>query len=172
MGFGKDGKGVIIKQSVSQALGALGANAGILIGTKPAILERFRMIKTELFAALTGLTGGEGNNILIGLADGDLSLAEIEEAIEQTLPLGPNDAVGEAVAERFVKWLGATPVVHATATEKLFTNEKGGHMMSETVRWTYARTKSWNYFVYNLGAALTTGASCTIRAKQFGVWVL
>ncbi len=44
--------------------------------------------------------------------------------------------------------------------------------MEKTLRWTFSRTKSWNFFVYNLGAAITTGATVIIKAKSFGVWVL
>ncbi len=39
MGFGKDGKGVIIRESKAQALGGLGAGVPILIGAQLAILE-------------------------------------------------------------------------------------------------------------------------------------
>ncbi len=170
MGFGKDGKGIILRQSISQALGTLGQNTAILIGTKPAILERYRMIKTEVFAGLIGLTSGEGSNLLFGIADGDLSVAEIEEAIELAgAPVGPNDPVDSAIVERYVKWLGASD--HEIATEGLIHNHRGGQLIEETIRWTFARTKSWNYFLYNLGAALTTGSSLAVRAKQFGVWV-
>ena len=170
MGFGKDGKGVIIRQSVSQALGTLGANTAIIVGTNIDILERFRMIKSEIYAGLTSLTSTEGANLLFGIAEGDLTLAEIEEAIELTGgPVGPNDPVNEAIAERFVKWLGASD--HEIATEGLFHNNMGGQLLEHTIRWTFARTKSWNFFVYNLGAALTTGASVVVRSKSFGVWV-
>jgi len=170
MGFGKDGKGVIVRQSVSQALGTLGANTALIIGTNIATLERFRMLKTEIYAGITSLTSGEGGSLLFGIVDGDLTLSEIEEAIELTGgPVGPNDPVNEAIAMRFMKWLGASD--HEIATEGLFHNDEGGQLLAETIRWTFARTKSWNFFVYNLGAALTTGASVVVRAKSFGVWV-
>ncbi len=93
MGFGKDGKGVIIREGRAQAIGALAAATGFLIATKLATLERFRMLKSEVFASIIGLTGGEGTGLVFGLADGDLTLAEIEEAIELGGPLGPNDIV-------------------------------------------------------------------------------
>ncbi len=169
MGFGKDGKGVIIRQSLNQAIGTLAAQVSLLIGTKPATLERFRIIKAEIYATITGATSGELNGMFLGLADGDFSNAEIEAAIEANGPQGPNDQVGEELAERFIMMFGATD--RETGTELVFHNDHGGHIMSETVRWTFARTKSWNWFIYNMGAAPTTGASVIIRAKLFGVWV-
>ncbi len=169
MGFGKDGKGVIIKESRTQALGALANSAGILIGTKLATLERFRMLKTEVMASIVSLTSGEGSGLWMGLADGDLSLAEIEAAIESNGPLGPNDSVQEAIADRFIMILGAGDI--EVATEYLFHNHNGGHLMTATPRWTFARTKSWNWFVYNQGTVLTTGATVNIKVKDFGVWV-
>ncbi len=169
MGFGKDGKGVIIRENRTQALGALANAAGILIGTPLVTLERFRMIKNELWAAMTGLTTGEGTGLLIGLADGDLTITEIEQAIEVAGPLGPNDQESANRAERWTMFVGA--VDRETGTEAIFENEKGGHKMENTIRWTFARTKAWNYFVYNLGDTITTGSSVKIRGKSFGVWV-
>ncbi len=169
MGFGKDGKGVIIRESRVQALGALGINTGILIGTKLATLERFRMLRSEVFATMTGLTTGEGTGLLFGLADGQFTLVEIEAAIEADGPLGPNDTITEDIADRPVWFSGA--VDRETGTEAVFENDEGGHMMVLKPRWTFARTKSWNFFVYNLGAAMTTGSQVQFRGKQFGVWV-
>ncbi len=169
MGFGKDGMGVIIKESRVQALGALANQSAILIGTNIDTLERYRMIKLELFATVTELTTGEGTGLLIGIADGDFTLADIEASIELSGPLGPNDKDLADRADRYTKWLGA--IDRETGVTGIFENEHGGHEMAKTIRWTFARTKSWNYFVYNLGPTITTGATVQIRAKSFGVWV-
>ncbi len=169
MGFGKNGTGVIIRENRVQALGALSASAGVIIGTKLATLERFRMLRNECVASLTALTSGEGTALLMVLADGQFTLAEVEAAIEANGPLGPNDTVTEDIADRPVWFSGA--VDRETGTEAIFENENGGHMLVLKPRWTFARTKSWNYIVYNLGDNLTTGASVRIRSKSFGVWV-
>lgn len=169
MGFGKDGKGVIIRESRSQTLAALDAEGGVLVGTKLVTLERFRMLKLEVYAVIKNLTTGEGTGLLFGLADGDYTIAEIEAAIETDGPLGPNDTVAAELAMRPIWWMGA--VDRETGTEAIFENEQGGHRMVFNPRWTFSRTKSWNFFVYNLGAQLTTGSSVIIRAKSFGVWV-
>lgn len=170
MGFGKDGKGVIIRQSLNQPILTLAAQVTLIIGTKPAILERFRIIKAEVIATITGATSGELNGMFLGLADGDFSNAEIEAAIEANGPAGPNDVVSEELAERYIMWFGATD--RETGTTLVFHNEEGGHEMKRTIRWTFSRTKSWNWFIYNMGVAPTTGANVIIRAKLFGVWVV
>ncbi len=169
MGFGKDGLGVIIRESRSQTVLGLAQEAGVIIGTKLVTLERFRMLRCEVYATMFNLTTGEGTGLLFGLADGQFTLAEIEAAIEVDGPLGPNDTIQEDIADRPVWFSGA--VDRETGTEAIFVNERGGHMMVLKPRWTFARTKSWNFFVYNLGATLTTGSSVIIRVKSFGVWV-
>lgn len=47
----------------------------------------------------------------------------------------------------------------------------GMHEGTINPRWTYSRTKSWNWMVFNRGNALTTGGTVVINTKDFGVWV-
>ncbi len=169
MGFGKDGKGVIIRESRTQAITTLGNLAALLIGTKLVTLERFRMLKTEIWATITGMTSGEMTGMTIGLADGDYSVSEIQAAMVNEGPLGPNDKANEDISDR-VTWL-AGAIDRETGTEAIFENEQGGHMLTLKPRWTFARTKSWNWFLFNTGAAPTTGATVSIVVKSFGVWV-
>ncbi len=172
MGFGKDGKGVIIMQDLEQALLTLANNTGIIIATAPAILERFRMLKSVLFCVLNNIAAGEGGGLQLYLADGDLTLAEIEENIELNGPLGPNDTVNEAIAMRAVYKVAAMVGDISISEEGAhLLNETGGPIISVKPRWTFARTKAWNWVLYNDGPALTTGTTVKINAKNFGVWV-
>ena len=171
MGFGKDGKGVIITETRPQALGSLGGSSGILVGTNLATLERFRMLKSEVSLACSNVVGDEANNLGLYLVDGDLTLAEAEEAIETNGPLGPNDAIGAARAMRAVfrvegqvDMAGAEPISGGAVNNGILQG-------SINPRWTFSRTKSWNWMIYNKGASMTTGATGTIHAKNFGVWV-
>ncbi len=174
MGFGKDGLGVIINEKRNQALGALGQDTGIIIGTKLATLERFRMLKSEVHAVITGLTIAEGGGLALYLCDGDLSLTEIDQAIEANGPLGPNDSVQAATVERFTKLVGAmseqmSPANFAFPLSDAKTNAPVCVVLP---RWTFARTKSWNWVLYNHAGAIQTGATVLIMAKSFGVWVM
>ncbi len=172
MGFGKDGKGVIITEARIQTLGTLAQDTGILIGTKIATLERFRMLKAELLVTLRGLTAGDGGGYALYLCDGDLTLNEIELQIESTGPVGPNDAVAAAIAERFVKLVGVSKILTSNIDQNMVDANTGGPMIVTMPRWTFSRTKSWNWVLYNNGQAPTTGAAVAIKVKNFGVWVL
>ncbi len=169
MGFGKDGKGVILRESRTQALGGLANNSGVIIGTATAILERFRMLKAELTCTVSGITSGESTGLLLYLADGDLSLAEVEAAILADGPVGPNDRVTEAIVERPTWMAGVND--HLVGDEGIFTNEMGGHLLVIKPRWTFARTKGWNWIIFNQGSTVTTGITVAIIDKLFGVWV-
>ncbi len=173
MGFGKDGKGVIIVEQRSQVVGTLNGNASLIIGVNLATVERFRMLKNELRAVFVSSTAGDMVGMGIGIADGDLTTAQIEEAIETNGPLGPNDIVNAEEAMRPVWMLGTFDGRSdvAVAEKVMLDDLTGGAVMTKSVRWTFAAVKSWNYFLYNGGTAPTTGASILIRAKSFGVWV-
>ncbi len=169
MGFGKDNKGAIVMQKVGQALGALAQGAGILIGTKPALTNDYRMLKSIGAAVADNMTAGEGQGLLLYLADGDLTLAEVEAKIEQTGPLGSSDRVEQEIAERYVRLIGAAG--ESLGTELSFHNMEGGDILVVKPRWTFGETKSWNYVVYNLGETLTTGGVVQTNWEHFGVWV-
>ncbi len=172
MGFGKDGTGVIITEKRLQALLTLAQDTGLIIGTKVATLERFRMLKSHVVATMRAVTSGEGGGYLLYLADGDLTLTEIELAIESTGPVGPNDRVAQDIAERPVFLVGATnPNSNSVLEQPFFDIETGAPVITVKPRWTFARTKSWNWVLYNNGQAPTTGSVVAIQVKNFGVWV-
>ncbi len=172
MGFGKDGKGVIIQQALAQTLGTLAANTGIILGTNLATVERFRMLKSDVFCVITAGTGAELGGLELYLADGDLTLAEIEETIEANGPLGPNDITTSNRAMRPVFRVGAVVLGIAGASDAIHLRGLDGSPLLEVKpRWTFASVKSWNWVIYNAGLVLTTGSSANIRARSFGVWV-
>lgn len=161
----------IVTESRSQALGALVNNTAILIGTKLPITKDFRMLKTEVFSTLDGLTAGEGEGLILGLARGDLSTTEIQEAIQTNGPLGPNETEDEEEAKRPVWILGGGDVSPGSETKRMIANEFGGAKMTGKPRWTFQESDSWNWFVYNLGITLTTGANVRIFAKNYGLFL-
>ncbi len=172
MGFGKDGKGVIIRETATVALLTLAANTGISLtgGVGSGLLERFRIIKTEFLALIIFGTFVSGDGpIELYLVDADLTLAEAEAAIEATGPLGPNDRVGAEVAQRWTKAMGAIPFVPENEGPGSLLN--GGMIVEQTIRWTFAPAKGWRWHAQNFGNAITTGATIKVRAKHFGVWV-
>ncbi len=172
MGFGKDGQGVIIREGQTVALGALAQNAGIIVGTNLATLERFRMLKSEINAVIIALTNGEGTGLLLFLVDGDFSLAEFEASIEQSGPLGPNDSVSADLSERFSMLVGGCQATDSSGNDVMVRDANTNAVICVAKpRWTFARTKSWNWVIYNQGATLTTGSTARMKMKHFGVWV-
>ncbi len=171
-GFGKDDKGVIVYESRSQALSGLSGNAGILVGTKLATSEDFKMLRNETTAMLTGLTVGQGGGLLFGIADGDLTLVEIEEALDRNGPLTRVDSDGMNVANRAVFITGVYEPRSLDEDEGLFRDKiTDALILSSKLRWRFHKTASWNYFVYNAGTTITTGASVKIHSKSWGLWL-
>ncbi len=175
MGFGKDGKGAILKDSPTQALLTLAANTGIVIaggntiGT--SLRERFRIIKSEISARITGATFASGDGpIAIYLVDGVFSLAEFEASIEIAGPDGPNEQDVASTVERWAMRIGEIPFIAENEGPGSLLNR--GMPVEKTIRWTFAKEFGWQWIAYNEGTALTTGASVEVRAKHFGVWVI
>ncbi len=171
MGFGKDNKGVVIQEARSQALGALSNGSGILIGTKLAITDSFRMLKAIGNFHITGLTALEGAGLLLYLANGNLSLAEAEAQIELSGPLDRSARPEVEIAERFVKLIGCTGDVDATLEQTIKDAHTNAPVVVTKPRWTFGDADSWNWILYNHGQNLTTGAVCSIRVTSYGVWV-
>ncbi len=178
MGFGKDNKGVIIQESRSQAIGTLATSTGLVIGTNLGILERFRMLKAEMSAIITGATTLEMNGMRLYLVDGDLSLPEIEAQIEGNGPVGPNDRIAADIAERFVilagTFLSDGGDVGVDGQVVCKDKDTNAPVIMVKPRWTFARTKGWDWVLYNATGrnVPTTGATVRIICKNFGVWVL
>ncbi len=172
MGFGKQGTGIILRENVANA--ALGALASVdLVGITAAIVlqEDFRILKSEIICIISGLTAGEGEGLVFGMANGELSAAEIEECLEAIGPLDRNDRVAHERAMRKVDTLGVLKQPSASSTEGSFENAQGGRIMTSTKRWTYSDPEGYTYWIYNLGPALTTGATAQLLATHYGVWV-
>ncbi len=173
MGFGKDGRGAIITSTRSQALAGLASNAVIAIGTKIPIIEDFRILRQEISAHVSGLTAGEGNGSSLIVYDGDLGVTEAAAARDAEGPVGPNDSVVAATAERPVWLLGIFGDDQSSDhTQLVARGRDGSPICMHKPRWTFASSKSWVVGFHNTsGVALTTGATVRIVTKQWGVWV-
>ncbi len=169
MGFGKDGKGAMIREIQSVALGTL-ANVTALKLSTITLGEDFRILKSEILAKVGGLTAGEGDDLLFGICNAELTVAEISEAIVVDGPTNRNDRDGQEKAERNVKILSSSDQV-LSAVDRAFLGENGGPMIISKHRWTYSDPEGWAFFVFNNGSALQTGATAVAIATHYGVWV-
>lgn len=172
MGFGKNDTGVIIRDVTAGALGAVAATAAVTFAG-PAITDDFRMLKMESLGVVTGLTNDEAESLIFGIANADLTAAQIADAINLGAPLNRADRDLQEQAMRNVK-------IISQLQDR--SGESGAHteMLLETVglpvvskhRWTYTKGVGWDYFIYNRGsAALTTGAIFRSQHTIFGLWL-
>ena len=173
MGFGKNNTGVIIREQATQALGTLAANTALIIATGDlTITEDFRMLKSEIVAHLDALTSTEGDGLLLGIANGELTIAEIAETLQTDGPADFSDREGTERAERFVKVISQFEQSDQTKTNGIFRNENGGPIIVIKPRWSFSNTNGWNFFLYNDGAnAFSTGAVVRLIMTHFGVWI-
>ncbi len=172
MGFGKDGKGVIIREQSTITLGGLAAGVAVK-GISEVALETtsFRIIKMEYFISQSGAFGAEGDEALIGFANDVLSVTEIAASLTVDGPKDRNDTPGRNTAE-FAVWLLAQLKEPTDATTGYDRPLNMGRPMEKVLRWTFTPPEGWTWFAYNpLAGALTTGAVFRIHAKYYGVWV-
>ncbi len=173
MGFGKDGKGIMIREDQTITLGALADQAATLINAIQ-LDEDFRILKTQIVATVKGLAAGEGAGLILLLTEGLLTVAQVEAVMELNGPLAPRDTAAMEIASRWVRTCGVTD--HEVSEETNFNNENDGPMLEVMPRWTFQRRRTateggWNWVVYNNGKLLTTGASVQVKAIHYGVWV-
>ncbi len=171
MGFGKDGTGTIIRETIAAAaLGALGGS-DVVGFASPGITEDFRILKTVVYAAVDGMTASEGELLALYIGNGELLAAEVEAAIEADGPLDRNDRGGAELAERQVHLIGVGRKQSDADTFVQFESQEGGLIMEDKFRWTYSDSEGWAWFIYNMGGSMTTGSTLQLRATHYGVWV-
>ncbi len=163
MGFGKDGKGQIFYETSILAPGALAAKDALVDPNgqynQGTLLEDVRILKSEI--KIDVRSGTAGDVVLIGMANGELSAAEIEGSLEST-PLNSNDRGELEKALRAV-----FPIVQFTIGD-----DPASIDIVKTLRWTFNNPEGWSWWMYNpRTAAMTTGAEIILFAKHFGVWV-
>ncbi len=176
MGFGKDGKGAIVKEQTTFSLGALAGQA--LIGANSGVVldKDFRILKSDITCVLTGITSLEGAGLILYMSEGELSDALVEANIELDGPVGMGDQSQEEIAERWVRRVGTSPNDTVNNTERMMQNEYGGALLKINPRWTFRRRRTgteggWNWNIYNDGVTLTSGTVARILATHYGVWV-
>ncbi len=104
---------------------------------------------------------------MYGVMSSDLTLAELEEWLETDGPLNPSDIVGQERASRgrFIRILGS---MHNSgnglmAVDFIKNESLGGLKIGEDAG-------GYTYWIYNLDATLTTGATWRIATQTFARW--
>ncbi len=172
MGFGKDGKGVIITQIDEITLLTL-ADATVLKQDSPlGVNEDFRIIKMEVASTLKDSSANE-IPLYLYLANNELTVAEIEQATSASGPINRGNRQPQEHAERAVFLLGGYfSEVGASQNSPLMGADGQRGVITKTIRWTFSSQDGFILCALNdSGAALTTGSIITLAVKYFGVWV-
>ncbi len=171
MGFGKNNTGAIIRSQEGVALGTLGDVTAIKMASEVSLEEDFRLLKMEILGRVGGLTSGEGVGLCLGIANGELSVAEIGEALLVDGPSDRNDRLKQERAERFVKLFASTGQGQVDIARN-FIGEGGSPLIVVKPRWTFSNPEGWDLFVWNHGgSALQTGAVVDLTIVFYGVWL-
>ncbi len=151
-----------VKTTGGVALGALAnvtVQTGALVGTADGA---YRLMSTNLLWSIKNQTVGEGP-IVVGVAHGDYSVAEIKEAIESGSSINIGDKVAIEKGNRLVREIG---VFSGLATEETLND---GRPIKTRLNWAIPIGINVNCFAYNdSGAQLNTG---TIVDATGPLWV-
>ncbi len=142
------------------ALGTLAA-ATVLSGNLWTESSDFYVVSAELYVGLRGHTGNEGP-ILVGLAHGDLTDAEIEESIEAVTSAQLSDRIQRERATRPVRDIGMFP---GNAADEMIND---GNPVKTPIRWMNRQGDDMKAWAFNSdGSALTTGTVFNLEGKIF-----
>ncbi len=166
----------ILRSKESIALLTLAADTAITLGSGITITQNLFMTALECLGQIDGLTAGEGHGLLIGIANADLSVTEIQEALLVDGPVDLNDKVKAERASRFVKLFGGVGTMGqqgASAQSLPLVGEHGGRLMKVNPKWLFtAASGGFQMFIWNNGATLTTGAVVDIQNVFYGSWII
>lgn len=148
--------------NVTLALGTL-ASGSAITGGLTGLADNFWFQSGDLSWSLDNHTAGQGP-ILVGLANGDLSAAEIVESIN-AVPAARSDIINRELARRPVRRVGAFDAVNSG--EKLF----DGRTERQTIKMFCSVGVELNAYAFNAsGSTLTTGSQLRIFGVLYGSW--
>jgi len=160
-----------IRQNDTIELLTLANGAWIYQGNTLPLDEDFHMVKAQIRACMINHTAGEVP-LLIAMASGDLTVAEIAEAWAANGPSNRSDRIPKERAERPL-WILTQ---FGSFTDELLLNEHGGPVLDFPPKgmkgWTFSNDTGWGLVVgNNSGAGLTTGTIIRFTADYFGRWL-
>lgn len=140
------------------------ADGGVAAGSlHTAFTEDFFCVSARLTWALEDHTVGEGP-LHVGLAHGDYSTTEIDEALDVEV-LGPEDRIE---TERMRRWVRTAGTFNEQATASTLND---GKVIGTKCLFTISDGEALRVFAQNKsGAALTTGSRLNIRGHLLGRW--
>ncbi len=170
--------GEIITEVQTVALLTLADQAAIKF-TQLTLEEDFRILKSEICAFIQSLDDADNlTGLLFGIANNELTVSEIAEAIATQGPVNRNDRGAHEQTNRWVKILsmGRCQVQGQNGSRTVetyyFPGDNDSSIITSKDRWTYSDPEGWCFFIFNnTGSPLITGGAVRLTAKHFGVWV-
>ncbi len=141
------------------------ADGAALIGDlfNNALGEDLFIISIDGAWAIRGLTATEGP-ISVGYSHGDLTAAEVVEALDAELT-DPDDIIQKERARRPVRYVGRFPGLN---TNEVLNN---GNRSRTTLKFSVGDTFKPSFFARNQsGGTLTTGAIVEVEGVLYGRW--
>ncbi len=128
-----------------------------------AVTQSGFVTSTTVMSQMLGLTSGEGTGLVLGVADGDLSDAEIEEAIEAQGPFFRGQTPQSEQSARMVRILGPIgPQAHETPST-LLTHFEFFDRYPTRISFSEDKAAMLRWFIFNAGpASLTGGSTCRL----------
>ncbi len=149
----------------SLALSTL-ANGVVIKQTMVTLTHPARMISADLSWFINDLASGE-DPIMVGVAAGDYTVAEIAEAINAA-PTSPSDRIEKEQAQRFVRKVGFIGD-GALGTPSRLNN---GKPIRTKMRWLVGDDQEPVIWAMNrTGAILSTGAILVVMGTLYLKWV-
>lgn len=135
-----------------------------LASTMTALSDDFWAQSADLTWTIRLQTAGEAP-IFCGIANGDLTVVEIKEALNAS-PISRSDIVAREHARRPVRKVGA---FNSPTTDDFTLND--GKPVRTTIKMYMAEGTELNAYVFNAsGGALTTGAVVRVWGSIYGSW--
>ncbi len=164
---------VAIPIAGSVALGTLGDNAVITVGSSGSYGEDLFIISVDLSASIRGLTAGEGDPMTLTISHSDYSDAEVQEALDVTL-VDPDDKIEQERARRLVRKVGVFQQegqMDDTFTALRALGRNGNPVMRQKCRFSIGDGFTLDIGVWNRsGGALQTGAQLEFDGTVYGRW--
>ncbi len=166
----KNVTGSVIEQP-STTLGTLAAKTGILTAG-PAVTRGGKMLSSSIQGSLFGGTSGDPS-VQWGVANGDITLAELEAFLELDGPKSPAEISEGEIASRgrYIRTLGVLSPDPANRHVMIDIDNESlkGLKFSESGE---PAVPGWNWWFYNQhpSAAMTTGGVVIMQCRNFVEW--
>ncbi len=148
---------LVERQSIT--VGALAASTGV-IGTARVLLQDY-VCKMVVGVVAQEAGAIDDAPIVFGIMQGNMTLAELEEAIEADIVSAQGNLAGEERTKRNYQVLGAVgPTIQTVWLEKAIIRLP-----------TFQEDVGFNLFIYNAGDQATTGSLMKFWLQLFGRWL-